>query len=260
MLQTDLYSFSYKKGSVSPFCKRCGAEKFCRDGKSKKGQQIRRCEKCRYRFIWTSDLPRRKFFSNVMNFATEMYARTGLSLRTAAEELKKYFDIVISHEAIRKWILVAKNVIFSRENDRSSTWHVDETYIKIEGRGYWLWIVYARETKQVLAWNITKGRFFKDAKHLFEQALKNAGRKPERLISDGLWQYQAAAKKVFHWKHHERKQRHIVDSGIGKNAFIERLNREVKRRVKWFSTFQSLEGATAFFGLWFYHHNTTKLT
>ena len=62
------------------------------------------------------------------------------------------------------------------------------------------------------------------------------------------------AGEILHWK--EQKERHIVDSGIGKNWFIERLNREVKRRVKWFSTFQSLEGAHAFFGLWFYHHNT----
>ena len=45
-----------------------------------------------------------------------------------------------------------------------------------------------------------------------------------------------------------------------KNAFIERLNREIKRRLKWFSFFQALEGATAFFGLWFYHHNTHALT
>jgi len=33
------------------------------------------------------------------------------------------------------------------------------------------------------------------------------------------------------------------------------FNREIKRRLKWFSTFQSFNGALAFFGLWFYHHN-----
>jgi len=33
-----------------------------------------------------------------------------------------------------------------------------------------------------------------------------------------------------------------------------------KRRIKWFSTFQSIEGAHAFFGLWFYHHNQTFST
>jgi transposase-like protein len=62
------------------------------------------------------------------------------------------------------------------------------------------------------------------------------------------------------WSWREHKKRHIIDSGIGKNAIIERLNREIKRRMKWFSTFQSVEGAEAFFGLWFYHYNQRKST
>ena len=259
MLQTDLYSFGYKKGSVSPFCKKCGAERYHLDGKSKNGRQIRQCENCGFRFLWTSDLPRRNFFSNVITFAAELYATAGISLRSIAKKFKEHFDIRISYETIRQWVLTAKNAILPRKI-ASSTWHADETYIKIKGVGHWLWIVYCRETKQVLSWHISRGRFFSDAKNVLKQALMNAEIEPEKLITDGLWSYQVAAKKVFHWKHHERKIRHIIDSGIGKNAPIERLNKEVKRRFKWFGTFQSLEGAKAFFGLWFYHHNTTKLT
>ena len=144
-----------------------------------------------------------------------------------------------------------------------TVWHVDETYIKIKGVGHWLWIVYCADTKQVLAWHISKGRFFEDAKRVLKDALQVAGARPEKIITDGLWQYQAAIKKAIRWNYREQKKRHVIDSGIGKNALIERLNREVKRRIKWFSTFQSFEGALAFFGLWFYHHNqnfSTPLT
>jgi len=56
----------------------------------------------------------------------------------------------------------------------------------------------------------------------------------------------------------QQQKRHIIDSGIGKNALIERLNIEVKRRVKYFSTFQSLEGAKVFLGLWCYPYNPTN--
>ncbi len=260
-LQTDLYSFSYKKGSLLPWCKKCGNEHFFRKGKNKQGIQKYQCRKCGFRFVWTSDLPRRNFFSSRMSFAVELYTspRMAMSLRGIANILKKVFNIKVSYEAVRQWILAAKNVIFPLENSTSSTWHVDETCIKIKGIYHWLWIVYCRETRQVLSWHLSKGRFYEDAKLVLQKAKQTAGI-PAKIITDGLYQYGAAIKKVFHWRHHERKRRHIVDSGIGKNALIERLNREVKRRIKYFSTFQSFEGAIAFFGLWFYHHNTRFLT
>lgn len=97
-----------------------------------------------------------------------------------------------------------------------------------------------------------------DAKRVLSNALRVAGAKPVRIITDGLAQYVRAIKKVIAWPWQEYRSRHIVDSGIGKNALIERLNREVKRRLKWFSTFQSLKGARTFFGLWFSHYNERR--
>ena len=65
-----------------------------------------------------------------------------ISLRKLAKKLKKFFNIKISHEGIRKWLLISENTISPREIVVLSTWHVDETYIKIKGSGFWLWIVY----------------------------------------------------------------------------------------------------------------------
>ncbi len=80
-------------------------------------------------------------------------------------------------------------------------------------------------------------------------ALRVAGERPEAIITDGLYQYGAAIYKVMGWHWTEQKKRPIVDSGIGQNWYIERLNREIKRRIRWLSTFQSLEGANAFFAM-----------
>ena len=94
-----------------------------------------------------------------------------------------------------------------------------------------------------------------DAKTVLNKAKDIARGKPQTIITDGLFQYDAAIKKVMFWRLHERKRRHIKDSGIGKNSPVERVNKEVKRRIKWFSTFQCLEGAKAFFALFFHYFN-----
>ena len=139
---------------------------------------------------------------------------------------------------------------------KATTWHADETYIKIKGNGYWLWIVY--DKLGVLAWHISKKRKIQDARIVLQKALQVAGTKPVKIITDGLKQYCFAIKKVIGWNWRVQKEKHIVSSGIGRNWFIERLNREIKRRIKWFSTFQSIKGDKAFFGLWFYHFNQRK--
>ena len=195
-----------------------------------------------------------------MSFAVEMYITTGIGLRTLAKKMLNFFKIKISYEGIRQWVLASKSLISRREIIVPTVWHADETYIKIKGVGHWLWLVYCKNTKQILSWHISKTRLYEDAYTVLKKALELAGVRPEKIITDGLWQYSAAIYKVMAWHWREHKKRHIVDSGIGKNAIIERLNREVKRRIKWFSTFQSMEGAQVFIGLWCYHHNTQHLT
>jgi len=260
MIQTDLTSFSYKKGSLVEWCKKCGAQHFYRKGKNENGIPRYQCRVCGFRFVWTSDLPRRNFFSSIMSFAVQMYTspRMGISLRGIVEILQKVFAVKVSYEAVRQWVLAAKQRIFPRKIARATRWHADETYFKIKGKGFWLWIVYCRDTKQVLSWRVSRSRTLADAKRVLSDALRVAGMKPRSIVTDGLWQYIRAIKKVIAWPWQEYRSRHVVDSGIGKNAIIERLNREVKRRIKWFSTFQSLAGAKAFFGLWFYHHNRSR--
>lgn len=234
--------------------------KFLQSRQDKARKQRYKCRSCNHRFVWTSDLPKKTLFSNVIAFATELYTTTGISLRKVAAQLKKHFDIIISHEAIRKWVLNSKKSI-DENCIPTKTWHIDETYFKIKGIGHWLWIVRCRESKHVISWYISRTHLLKDARTVLRKAMQQTqGVRPKRIITDGLWQYPVAIKKEVGWKWNILKKCHIVDSGIGKNWFIERLNREIKRRFKWFGTFQALEGANAFFKLWFYHHNSLMLT
>jgi len=256
MIQTDLYSFSFRQGTLVPWCKACGSETFHRDGKTEENKQLYQCISCSFRFVWCSDLPHKKFFSNVINFAVDLYTSAiGISLRTVRELLGK-LGFTISHEGIRQWVVRDTTDHFLDEKmDNAQTWHCDETYIKIKKRGHWLWIVYCKETRQVLAWHISETRLLKDAMAVLQKAKQRVNKKPEKIITDGLWQYNVAIYKVIGWNWREHKQKYVKDSGIGKNAFIERVNREVKRRVKWFSSFQALEGAQCFFKLFFSNFN-----
>ena len=203
-------------------------------------------------------MEKRRFFSSIISFAVEVYTdlRKAVSLQGVAELLKKIFDVEVTYESIRQWVLASNKTISRREIVKATTWHADETYIKIKGNGYWLWIVY--DKLGVLAWHISKKRKIQDARIVLHKALQVAGTKPAKIITDGLKQYCYAIKKIIGWNWRVQKEKHIVSSGIGRNWYIERLNREIKRRSKWFSTFQSVKGAKAFFGMWFYNFNKRK--
>jgi len=257
MIQTDLYSFSFRQGTLVPRCKSCSAESFYRDGKSSGWQQLYKCKRCGFRFVWCSDLPHKRFFSSVISFAVEMYTTcVGISLRTLANLMGK-LGFSVSYEGIRQWVLQDKTQHFIDDKvDNARTWHCDETYIKIKGVGQWLWIVYCAETKQVLAWHISQTHLLKDAIAVLQKArLRVNGARPEKIVTDGLWQYETAIKKVMGWHWTEQKVRYVKDSGIGKNSFVERVNKEVKRRFRWFGSFQALQSAEAFFKLFFSNFN-----
>jgi putative transposase len=259
MIQTDLHSFSYKKGALCAFCKKCKAQHFYRRGKTESGIPRYQCRSCGFRFVWTSDIPKKRTFSHIVEFAVCLYTdlRKAFSLKGVAEVLADAFGVHVSHEAIRQWVLSRKKVISRRENPQPSTWHVDETYVKIHGDGFWLWIVY--DKFGVLSWKLSQKRTMNAARKTLRAAMGvNGGLRPERIITDGLSHYARAIMKEIGWNYREQKKKHIVSGGIGLNWFIERLNREIKRRLKWFSTFQSLKGAKAFFSLWFYHYNQRK--
>jgi putative transposase len=190
--------------------------------------------------------------SDVLAFAVELYNRVGISLRTTAQMLDEHFGLKVSYEAVRQWVLKCGTLSLPTPQPEVSTvWHADETYVKVKGEGHWLWLVYCHESGTILSWHLSKKRTQQDAITLLRGARENAGMRPRELITDGLWEYRYAARRVFGYRY----VRHTVDSGFGLNAPIERLNEEVKRRVKWFRTFQAVDCARVFISLWVFHWN-----
>ena len=255
-IQLYLDSYSYKKlsGSLVPDCKKCGCGRLRKDGKYKTYQQYK-CRDCGFRFSHTSDLPRRRFNSKIINFAVDFYINFGVSLRKIARKIFKYFKTKVSHQSIKRWVKAFKKPEISMNT--GNIWHADETAIRIKGGVYWLWLVIDRDTGGIISWHISKTRSLKNAKIVMRKAKQKAGT-PEKIITDGLLEYIRAIRKVFGWraKTHSRN----VKGAYGPNCLIERTNKEVKRRIKWFGTFQSIGCAKIFFEQWVNNYNTEKVT
>lgn len=257
LVQLYLDSYSYKKllGTLVPNCKKCGSDRLRKDGKYKQYQQYK-CKDCNFRFSFTSDLPKRRFHSLIIDFAVNLYITTGISLRKLAKKIVKFFKTKISYRTIHNWIKA-----FPHDDkickEVGKMWHADETSIRIIGRVNWLWMVIDRQTMSILSWRLSKTRALEDAKAVMLEAREKYGN-PEKITTDGLLEYIKAIKKVFGWrdKIHHRK----IAAAFGPNSVIERLNREIKRRVKWFGTFQSFEDAEIFLEQWINNYNTEKFT
>jgi len=255
-IQLFLTSYTYKNllGTLVPNCKRCGSKRLRKDGKYRSYQQYK-CKSCGFRFSFTSDLPKRRFHSRIIDFAVKMYASTGVSLRAIAKRIFDFFKVKVSYRTVHRWV---KNFFLPDTSmGVGRVWHADETAIKIKGRVHWLWLVMDRKTRKIITWRLSNGRTYLDALVVMKEAKKKAG-KPRVIITDGLWEYRRAIRKTWGWR--ENPHRYKAGAAFGPNAVIERLNRELKRRLKWFGGFQSRKGAESFIRQWVRNYNTEKVT
>src|SRR6202011_3930439 len=90
-----------------------------------------------------------------------------------------------------------------------TTWHLDEVYLKIDGRMVYLWRAVDAEG-EVLDVLVQSRRNKRAALKLMRNLLKKYGFVPDKLVTDELRSYTAAAHDLGIAKHQER-------GGGGKN-------------------------------------------
>lgn len=253
--QKDLSSF---QSVEPPACKRCGSVGLRKDGRYRRTRKrVYECKRCGCKFVFNqSDLEKMRFHSRVIAFAVDLYANTGIALRTLKRKLKEHFEVIVSHETIRSWIKKASaNIAIPRVSDlKTRFWCVDEHKVRVNGRYIFLWTIIDPESKVVLAWHVSRFRTTKDAVHVLKTAFERTGNAPWQIITDHLPLYVGAIRKAFY-----RKQcpEHYQDT-LQRNNYIERLFREVKRRTKWFSAFRTYDSIAEFFNVFFYCYNHNK--
>ena len=138
----------------------------------------------------------------IIRLAVMMYVKYPLSLRNV-EDLLSERGIDISHETVRFWwnrfgpIFAAeirkKRVAHMRVYPQWR-WHLDEVFVKINGKLCYLWRAVDHEG-EVLETVVTAKRDKAAALKFLKRIIKKYGR-PKTIVTDGLCSYPAAMKEV----------------------------------------------------------------
>ena len=134
---------------------------------------------------------------------------------------------MVSYETVRRWVnhfgpLTYRVQYFSgrtltsglksftrrirkRRPKPHTTWHLDEVYLKIAGRMVYLWRAVDAEG-EVLDVLVQSRRNKRAALKLMRKLLKKYGFVPDKLVTDDLKSYAAAASELSLARRHERGQ------------------------------------------------------
>ncbi|MGO9772413.1 MAG: IS6 family transposase, partial [Roseiarcus sp.] len=136
-----------------------------------------------------------RFPAEIIQQAIWLYLRFTLSFRDV-EDLLAERGIAVSYETVRRWVnhfgpIIAAD-LRKRRPKPHSIWHLDEVYLKIDGRMAYLWRAVDAEG-EVLDVLVQSKRNKRAALKLMRKLLKKYAFVPERLITDHLRSHSAAA-------------------------------------------------------------------
>ena len=184
-----------------------------------------------------------RFPPEIIHQAVWLYLRFTLSFRDV-EDLLAERGIMVSYETVRRWVnhfgpLIAAD-LRKRRPRAHTTWHLDEVYLKIDGRLVYLWRAVDSEG-EILDVLVQAKRDRHAALKLMWKLLKKHGFVPDRIITDDLRSYGAAARDLGIEKRHER--------GRWRNNSAENSHQPTRRRERKMQGFKSPGSAQRFLSI-----------
>jgi putative transposase len=184
-----------------------------------------------------------RFPPEIIQQAIWLYVRFTLSFRDV-EDLLAERGIVVSYETVRRWVnhfgpKIAAD-LRKRRPKPYTTWHLDEVYLKIDGRMVYLWRAVDAEG-EVLDVLVQSRRNKRAALKLMRKLLKKYGFVPDKLVTDELRSYAAAAHDLGIAKRHER--------GRWRNNRAENSHQPTRRRERKMQGFKSTGSAQKFLSI-----------
>jgi putative transposase len=191
-----------------------------------------------------------RFPAEIIQQAIWLYLRFTLSFRDV-EDLLAERGITVSYETIRRWVnhfgpMVAAE-LRKRRPKPHTIWHLDEVYLRIDGRMAFLWRAVDAEG-EVLDVLVQSKRNKRAALKLMRKLLKKYGFVPDKLVTDDLKSYTAAVKDLGIAKRHER--------GRWRNNRAENSHQSTRRRERKMQRFKSAGSAQRFLSVHAAVHNT----
>jgi putative transposase len=182
-----------------------------------------------------------------------MYVRYPLSLRNV-EDLLAERGIDISHETVRFWwnrfgpvfaAEIRKRRVAHMRGYPQWRWHLDEAFVKVNGRLCYLWRAVDHEG-EVLEAVVTAKRDKSAALKFLKRILKKYGR-PQKIVTDRLRAYSAAMKEI------GAADRHEVGGRLNNRA--ENSHQPFRRRERAMQRFRSMKTLQKFSSVHAQVHN-----
>ncbi len=150
-----------------------------------------------------------RFPQETIGYAVWLYFRFSLSYRDV-EELLAERGVVVTYETVRQWCLKFgqsyANQLRRRRARPGDKWHLDEVFLKINGKTQYLWRAVDQQGT-VLDILVQSRRNKAAAKKFFRKLLKGCQYVPRVLITDKLGSYEAAKNEVLPSVEHRRHKR-----------------------------------------------------
>jgi transposase-like protein len=135
-----------------------------------------------------------RFPVEIISYCVWLYYRFSLSFREV-EEMMLARGVTVSHETIRQWTgkfgQDYANGLRRRRPRPGDTWHLDEVFIKINGKTHYLWRAVDQDGN-VLDILVTSRRDAKAATRFFRKLLTGLEYVPRVLVTDKLASYGVA--------------------------------------------------------------------
>jgi len=175
---------------------------------------------------------RHRFPAEIISHCVWLYYRFPLSFRDV-EEMLAMRGVNLSYETVREWCLkfgqTYANGLRRRSPRPGDRWHLDEVFLKINGRLHYLWRAVDQDG-DVLDILIQSRRNKKAAKKFFRKLLKRLRYVPSVIITDKLKSYSAARAEVMPSVEH--LQQKYQNNRAENSHQPTRLREKVMRRFK----------------------------
>ena len=149
-----------------------------------------------------------RFPAEIISHCVWLYHRLPLSFREV-EEMMLRRGVVVSHESIRQWCAkfgqTYANALRRRRERPGDKWHLDEVFIKINGRIHYLWRA-VDQHGNVLDILVTSRRDTQAATRFFRKLLTGLEYVPRVVITDKLGSYAAARRRVLRSVEHRQSK------------------------------------------------------
>jgi IS6 family transposase len=176
---------------------------------------------------------KRQFAAEIIVTCVRWYLRFSLSLRDV-EELMAERGLGVDHTTIWRGTQTygpeVQRRLRGQIKPKGSTWHMDETFVRIAGR--WLYLFRAVDSSgQTVDFYLSETRDREAAKCFLKRALANRDNRPPHVFArDKLRSYPAAIRDLPREGHLARQCRHRTRRYA--NNRIESDHRQIKRRLR----------------------------